>query len=139
LVLGEKLWEGRAKTTSFSVKSVASSGIKSEFTWVADLKGLGKALSVDGYLTFTERVISRPSGAIVGKGQGFFTTKEGEIVTIRGKGQSKTDKGKVKGLGLWSLETGSQRLAWVNSEIILLTHDWHPLGVDFDISIYQWE
>ncbi len=43
MVLGEKLWEGKAKTMIMTIKGINMEGVMYEFTWAADVKGSGKA------------------------------------------------------------------------------------------------
>jgi hypothetical protein len=55
MVLGEKLWEGKGKSVGAGlIKSVGMDGVTSEYSWMAQVKGMGKAKGIDGSIHVTQ-------------------------------------------------------------------------------------
>ncbi len=105
MVIGEKLWEGKAKTMGMAIKGADADGVKLEYTWMAQLKGTGKAKGIDGQALFTGNTIISPTGGGGTTGTGLFTTMTGDMAVIKGTGYGKPEAGKGKGLGIWSFMT----------------------------------
>jgi hypothetical protein len=62
MTIGEKLWEGKAKTMGMALKGANADGVMLEYTWSAQLKGMGKAKGVDGQVMFTGNTVISPTG-----------------------------------------------------------------------------
>ncbi len=63
MAIGEKLWEGKAKTAVTGlIKSVGVEGVKSEYSWTAQVKGVGRAKGVDGNIHVTAMMKMPPKG-----------------------------------------------------------------------------
>jgi hypothetical protein len=139
MVLGEKLWEGKGKTMSTTIKAATAEGVVLEYTWMAQLKGLGKAKGVDANVTFSAVVMMGPSGAGASQGQGLLMTMTGDMAVVKGSGYGKNEAGKSKGVGIWSFMTMSQKLAWMNNVVAIATMEGDPQWMEFDITINEWK
>ena len=95
LVLGEKLWEGKAKSTGAgAIKSVGMEGIVSEYSWEAQVKGLGRAKGLDGSIHVTAMMTAPPKGVSASKDQGIFMTMTGDVGVLKGNDLMKLTAGK---------------------------------------------
>ena len=57
MVLGEKLWEGKGKSAGQGlIESIGMDGIKSVYSWMAEMKGVGKASGFDGNIHVTTKM-----------------------------------------------------------------------------------
>lgn len=139
MVLGEKLWEGKGKTMGMAIKSVDAEGVKIEATWMAQLKGLGKAKGVDGAVTFTGIVMMGPSGAGWSHGQGMFNMMTGDMAVVKGSGYGKVETEKSKSVGIWSFMTMPQKLGWMNNVVAIITQEGDPQWMEFDVTINEWK
>jgi len=139
LVIGEKLWEGKAKTMGMSIKGANADGVMLEYTWMAQLKGMGKAMGVDGQVLFTGNTMISPTGGGTTMGTGMFTTMTGDMAVIKGSGYGKPEMGKGKGLGIWSFMTMSQKLNWMNMTVALTTQEGDAQWSEFDVVVWEWK
>jgi hypothetical protein len=139
MVIGEKLWEGKAKTMGMAIKGANADGVMLEYTWMAQLKGMGKAQGVDGQVIFTGNTIISPTGGGNTMGTGLFTTMTGDMAVIKGSGYGKPEAGKGKGLGIWSFMTMSQKLNWMNMTVTLTTQEGDAQWMEFDVVVWEWK
>ena len=139
MVIGEKLWEGKAKTMGMSIKGANADGVMLEYTWMAQLKGMGKAMGVDGQVLFTGNTMISPTGGGTTMGTGMFTTMTGDMAVIKGSGYGKPEMGKGKGLGIWSFMTMSQKLNWMNMTVALTTQEGDAQWSEFDVVVWEWK
>jgi hypothetical protein len=139
MVIGEKLWEGKAKTMGMAIKGANADGVSLEYTWMADVKGMGKAKGVDGSIIFTGMTLISPTGGGGTKGTGMFTTMTGDMAVIKGSGYGKPEGAKGKGVGIWSFMTMSQKLAWMNMTVAITTQEGDPMWKEFDLVVWEWK
>ena len=139
MVIGEKLWEGKAKTTGMAIKGTNAEGVILEYTWMAQLKGIGKANGVDGQIIFTGNTVISPTGGGTTMGTGLFTTMTGDMAVIKGSGYGKPEMDKGRGLGIWSFMTMSQKLNWMNMTVALTTQEGDAQWMEFDVVVWEWK
>ena len=139
MVLGDKLWEGKGKSTAIAIKALTAEGVSIEATWTAQIKGIGKAKGMDGMITFTGNIMMGPSGAGWSHGQGMLNLITGEMAVVKGSGIGKVETGKSKTVGLWSFMTMSPKLAWMNSVAAVVSMEGDPQWMEFDIVVYEWK
>ena len=139
MVLGQKLFEGKGKSGAGFIKWVGMEGVAQMYTWNAQVKGLGKANGIEGNLTVTAKSMTPPKGVGTAKDQGILNTTAGEMGVIKGYDIMKMAQGKPTSVGLWSFMTMSEKLAWLNDVIALVTFEaLDPMWQEFNISIYEW-
>ncbi len=136
---GEKLWEGNGKTDVMIVKGIIAEGVQVEFTWSGNIKGLGKAQGANGSVVFTGNKIAPFSGYGKGSttGQGLFFTSS-DMVAIKSAGYGNPKWEKNKSVELWSFQTTSKTLSWLNDIIAVVTQEGDPSWKEFKISISEW-
>jgi hypothetical protein len=139
MVIGEKLWEGKAKTMGMSIKGTNAEGVIMEYTWTAQMKGMGKATGVDAQVIFTGTTTISPSGGGATMGTGLLTTMTGGMAVIKGTGYGKPEMGKGKGVGIWSFMTMSPTLAWMNTAVALVTQEGDAQWTEFDCVVWEWK
>jgi hypothetical protein len=139
MAVGEKLWEGKAKAQSTIIKGADSEGVWLLATWMAEMKGMGKAKGVDGTILFTSKVNMGPSGAGISMGQGLLTTMTGDMAVIKGYGYGKPVKDKAKSVGIWTYMTMSPKLAWINDAATLVTLEGDPQWMEFTVTVWEWK
>ena len=137
LVLGEKLWEGKAKTMSMTIKGINAEGVTFEFTWTAQVKGLGKANGTNGSILFTANVTVSPAGTANFTGNGVFNTMTGDMATIKGSGSGKSEGANGKGVSVWSFMTLSEKLSWMNTTLAVVSQEGDPQ--EADLVIWEWK
>ena len=142
MVLGQKLWEGKGKSVGTGlIKSVASEYVVSEYSWMAEMKGMGCAEGLDGNIHVT--AVSKMPFKGVGKAndRGIFTTTNGEMCVLKGYDLLKmTAGGNPSAVGLYIFMTQSEKLAWMNNLIALVTFEAQdPMWMDSTITIYEWK
>ncbi len=137
MVLGEKLWEGKAKTMSMTIKGINADGTMFEFTWAAEVKGSGKAAGLDGNILMTENVVVSPSGIANFVGNGIFNTMTGDTAVIKASGSGTSEGAGGKGLGVWSFMTMSTKLAWLNTKLAVVTQEGDPQVAD--LVVWEWK
>jgi hypothetical protein len=141
LVLGEKLWEGPGKSVGAGlIKSVGMEGITSEYSWTAQVKGMGRAKGIDGNIHVTAIMTSPPKGVAASKDQGIFMTMSGEMSVLKGFDEMKMVTGcNPAAVGLWRFMTTSEKLGWMNDLIALVTFEAQdPMWMESIITIYEW-
>jgi len=140
MAIGEKLWEGKGKSGAGFIKSITMEGVVSVFTLTAQMKGMGKAKGVDCNLNMTGFSKMPPKGMGMSKDQGMLMTMTGDMAVAKGMSLSKMEMGKnPTALGLWSLMTMSDKLAWINNTIFLVTFEAvDPMWSEINIAIWEW-
>ena len=141
MAIGEKLWEGKGKSGAGFIKDVGMQGVTSLYTWTADMKGMGKAMGVDGKLNVTGVSMMPPKGVSWSKSQGMFMTMMGDMAVVKGVDLSSMMMGKnPTSVGLWTFMTMSEKLAWVNTQICLVTFEaMDPMWSELHITIWEWK
>ncbi len=138
MVIGEKLWQGKARTIINIVKNVSMEGATLEYTWEAQLKGTGKAKGFDGTITFTGNTTIDSTGGGGTVGNGMFTTAAGDIATIKGCGYARPEAGRGRSIAIWRFMAISQALSWMNMLIGIMTQDGDSGWQEFDVVIHEW-
>jgi len=141
LALGEKLWEGKGKSVGAGlIKSVGTDGVTSEYSWTAQVKGIGRAEGIDGSINVTAIMTSPPKGVAASKDQGIFMTNGGEMCVLKGSDLMKmTAGGNPTAVGLWSFMTMSEKLGWMNDLVALVTFEaLDPMWMESTITIFEW-
>ena len=142
LVLGEKLWEGKGKSVGTgAIKSVGMDGVISEYSWTAQVKGLGRAEGIDGNIHVTAIMTGPLKGVPESKDQGIFMMMSGEMVLLKGSDLMKMEEGSnPAAVGLWHFMTSSEKLGWMNSLVALVTFEaLDPMWMESTITIYEWK
>jgi len=141
MAIGEKLWEGKGKGGASFIKSIDMEGVTSIYTWTAQMKGMGKAKGVDANLNVTGMSMTPPKGLAWSKDQGMMMTMTGEMGVVKGASLMKMEMGKnPTALGLWSMMTMSEKLAWINNTICLVTFEaMDPMWMDINVAIWEWK
>jgi len=141
MVIGEKLWEGKGKSGASFIKSVGMEGVTSMYTWTAQMKGMGKAMGVDANLNVTGFSMTPPKGLGSSKDQGMLMTMMGDMAVLKGYDLMKMTMGKnPTSVGLWSFMTMSEKLAWLNDTIALVTFEaLDPMWMEISVTIWEWK
>jgi hypothetical protein len=142
MVLGEKLWEGKGKSNGPGfIKDIDMSGVTSMYSWMAQMKGMGKAKGVDGNLNVTAFSMAPPKGVAKSKDQGVFMTMSGDMAVVKGMDLMKMMPGsKPSSVGLWTFMTMSEKLGWLNEVIAVVTFEaLDPMWMEFNIAIWEWK
>ncbi len=142
MVLGEKLWEGKAKTAGQGfIKCVGMEGVTMEYSWSAQMKGMGRAKGADININVTAKSKMPPKGVGKAKDQGMFMTMTGDMGILKGFDLSKMSmSGKPTAVGLMSFMTMSEKLAWMNDLIALVTFEaLDPMWEQSNVTIYEWK
>jgi len=142
MVIGEKLWEGKAKSEGPGfIKSIGADGVTSVYSWSAQVKGMGKAQGIDGNIHVTAKMKSPPKGVPASKDQGIFMTMTGDMGILKGHDLMKMmPGGKPAAVGLWGFTTMSEKLSWMNELIALVTFEaLDPMWEQSNITIYEWK
>lgn len=58
MAIGGKLWEGEAKAMGMTIKGANADAVMMEYTWMAQLKGMGKAkgLGIWSFMTMSPKL-----------------------------------------------------------------------------------
>jgi len=141
MAIGEKLWEGKGKSGASFIKSIDAEGVTQVYTWTAQMKGMGKAKGVDCNLQVTGKSITPPKGVAASKDQGMMMTMMGDMGVIRGMSLMKMTMGKnPTSVGLWTFMTMSEKLAWLNDTIAIVTFEaTDPMWTELNIVIWEWK
>ena len=143
MAIGEKLWEGKGKSGGPGfIKSINADGVTSMYTWSAEMKGMGKAQGVDGSIRVTAKMMSPPKGVTAAKDQGIFMTMTGDMCVLKGFDLMKMmmPGGKPTAVGLWSFMTMSEKLAWLNNVVAVVTFEaLDPMWMESNITIWEWK
>ena len=94
MAIGEKLWEGKAKSGAGFIKEVGMDGVVSIFTFTAKMMGMGKAKGVDCNLNVTGKSMMPPKGIGWSKDQGMLMTMSGDMGIVKGVSMTKMEMGK---------------------------------------------
>ncbi len=142
MVLGEKLWEGKGKSSGPGfIKYVGMDGVTSMYSWSAQTKGMAKAKGADININVTAKGTMPPKGVASEKDQGTFMTMTGDMGVLKGLGLMKmTMGGKPSAVSLWSFMTNSEKLGWMNDLIAIVTLEaLDPMWEQFNITIHEWK
>ncbi len=142
MVVGEKLWEGKGKSEGLGlIKSIGMEGIKSIYSWSAEMKGVGQAKDFDGNIHVTAKMKSPIKGTTAAKDQGIFMMKTGDMCVVKGFDLMKMIMGSnLTAVGLWSFMTISEKLFWLNNTIAIVTFEAQdPMWMESKITIYEWK
>ncbi len=140
MVLGEKLWEGKSAGPGV-VKYVGMEGVVSEYSWSAQLKGMGRAKAIDLNIHTTAIMKNQVKAIPKAKDQGIFMTATGDMGVLKGHDLMKMNPvGNPAAVGLWTFMTKSEKLNWMNDTIALVTFEaLDPMWMDGNITIYEWK
>ena len=139
MAIGEKLWEGKGKSQTTIIKGVESDGVWIMATWMAQLKGMGKAKGMDGQVTFSGKIKMGPNGAGISQGQGILATMTGDMAVVKGYGYGKPVMDKAKSVGIWTFMSMSPKLAWVNDVAAIVTLEGDPQWMEFTVTVWEWK
>ncbi len=142
MVLGEKLWEGNAKSAGPGfIKSIDMEGVTSMYSWLAQLTGMGRAQGTDANVNITGFSMTPPKGVSKAKDQGVFMTTTGDMAALKGFDLMKMTMGtNPSAVGLWSFMTMSEKLSWMNDLIALVVLEAKDLmWNESHITIYEWK
>ena len=142
MVLGQKLWEGKGKSVGAGlIKSVGMEGIVSEYSWMAQVKGMGCAEGLDGNINVTAVSKTPPKGVGKAKDQGIFVMTSGDMCVLKGFDLLKMPTGgNPAAVGLWTFMTQSEKLNWMNDPIALVTFEAQdPTWMESTITVYEWK
>ncbi len=142
MVLGEKIFEGKGKSTGPSyIKSINADGVVSMFAWTAQLKGMGKAKGVEATLNVTAESMTPPKGVAAAKDKAMLFTMAGDMAVAQGMDLMKMVPGaKPSSVGLWTFMTMSEKLSWLNDVIAVVTFEAQdPMWMEFNVAISEWK
>jgi len=142
MVIGEKLWEGKGKSEGPGfIKSISMEGVKSMYSWSAEMKGMGKAKGIDGNIHVTAKMKSPPKGTTAAKDQGIFMMMTGDMCIVKGFDLMKMAMGtNPTAVGLWSFMTMSEKIAWLNNTVAIVTFEAQDsMWMESKITIYEWK
>jgi len=141
MVLGQKLWEGKGKSAGTGlIKSVGMESITSEYSWTAQVKGMGCAEGLDGNINVTAVSITPPKGVGKAKDQGIFMMKTGDMAVLKGFDLMKMGEGMPSAVGLYTFMTMSEKIGWLNDLIALVAFEaLDPMWMEVNITIYEWK
>ena len=140
--IGEKLFEGKGKSSGPGfIKTISMEGVKSMYSWTAQVKGMGRAKGVDGNIHVTAMGTMPPKGVASEEDQGTFMTMNGEMGVLKGFGLMKMATGtKPSAVSLWSFMTMSEKLGWMNNLIAVVNVEALDLmWMEFNITIHEWK
>lgn len=138
MALGEKLFEETAKITSVSVESVHPvEGVKIKVSFMSEIKGVKFP---SGRNMGSGMVRHYPHGIVDGEYHGVATTEAGDQFYwwAHEKGKMGQD-GKAKGLVTVTGYTHAQKIAWLNSTIIVIDYVTDPGAQEFKGTAYEWK
>ena len=142
MVLGQKLWEGKGKSAGAGlIKYVGMEGIVSEYSWMAQVKGMGCAEGLDGNINVTAVSKTPPKGIGKAKDQGIFMMTNGDMCVLKGFDLMKMNVGaNPSAVGLWTFMATSEKLSWMNELIALVNFQaLDPMWMEVNITIYEWK
>jgi hypothetical protein len=138
MVLGQKLWEGKGKSNPGFIKDINMEGITSVYSWIAQMKGVGKAKGVNCNLNVTGTSMTPPKGIGKSKDQGVLMTTTGDMAVVKGMDMMKMGP-KPMAVGLWSFMTMSEKLGWLNETIgVVVFEAVDMMWNEVNVSIYEW-
>ena len=134
--LGEKAWEEKGAAIGASVKSVDANGIAFEYTTATEVKGFGRHASGRNVGTFS--IVQGPV-TNMSRGQGVYTTTDGELLPWHFLGIGKMVGNRSKAAGLAIFSTSSQKYAWVNDNLYFMEIDAAADLSEFSDSGYEFK
>jgi len=133
VMLGELIGEERGKTTGIRVLEAEAAGPKVEVTFRTSGKILGMEMTAMG----SYRSAVQQGGFLYGEGQGFVTTKDGDMATWKGQGAGKMKPGGgVSYRGAVYFQNASGKLARLNGTAAVYEHE---SGANDEVSTKYWE
>lgn len=103
--------ELREKTTTLTVRDFSAAGIRLEQNFQGEVTGRYNAKRSE-----TVSLLIRPEGSFESEAKAIETTSDGEVVLSTAKGSGKLDSyPSVRFSGEGSYQTGSKKLAWLNT------------------------
>ena len=134
-MLAEMLYEETGKATTTRVLSADASGIDVEIT----LQTKGKIMGVEQNSAWTYNSNTGPDGAIRGEGTGFMTTKNGDLIALKGHGNAKgaDPDGSVHFRGVIFFQTTSAEFAHLNGMAGAFEYDVDPAG-NTTTKVWEW-
>jgi len=120
LAIGEKLFEEKVTPRGFTIKSVGSEGVESEYSVTGEITGFGKAEGVKATNMGTMRNLVLPTGITTGTAHGVMTTTDGDSVVWKLCYAGKASGTGGKFTGTVTFMTMSEKLAWLNSTICVM-------------------
>ena len=120
-MLGEILYEEKGTTLGMRVLSSDERGVKVE----VPLQTQGKILGVEETSLWTYSSITRADGSIFGEGQGFMTTKDGDVLNLIGSAAAKGTgaDGSIKYRGALHFQTASKKFSKLNGATGVFEYD----------------
>ena len=137
MVLGEKLWEEKGKMVGMSVKSIGPEGVRTEFSFASEIKGLGRFPNCKNFGTFDN--VMTPAGPASGTGQGICTAENGDTAAWKAYTMGKSEGAKRKGVLIIQFMTTSQKLSWLNSLIVVYDTVTDATTSEFTGTGYEWK
>ncbi len=111
-MLGEIIYEETGKTTGTRVLSVENGATKVEVS--VQTEGKVRGVGYNGLLTYWAE--TRADGSIYGEGIGSMTTKDGDVIPLRGSGAGKAAAdGSVTYRGAVFFHTSAEKYADLNT------------------------
>jgi hypothetical protein len=139
MALGQKIFEEAGKISGFKVIKVHPlEGVTTEVSFTSDVKGIERFPSGKNLASGT--ITRYPHGIIDATWHGCLTTTEhGEQFMWWGHEKSKVlENGKITGLNIVTGFTNSQKLSWMNSQIIVVELDGSVTSEEFTATAYEW-
>jgi hypothetical protein len=69
-----------------------------------------------------------------------FMTMTGDMAVLKGFDLTKDDGQKPTSVGLWKFMTMSEKLAWLNNTITLVTFEaLDPMWTELNVTIWEWK
>ena len=135
-MLGEILYEEKGKTTGVRVLTSEGDDVKVEVS----LQAQGKILGVQETSMWTYWSKTRSDGTIYGEGQGFMTTKDGDVIHLTGSGACRAagSDGSVRYRGAVHFHTASLKLAKLNGTVGVHEYDVDAEGNTVG-KIWEWK
>ncbi len=132
-MLGDLIGEEKGKVTGMRVLESGAAGPKVEVT----IRTAGKLLGIEMANVASYSSAAQPGGSLYGEGQGFITTKDGDMVTWKGQGAGKMKPGGgVSYRGAVYFLNGSGKLARLNGMAVVYEHE---SEANDDVSSKYWE
>jgi hypothetical protein len=135
MVMGEKLYDEKGKTTMTFVDSVDANGITMKQSQSSEITGVGRFPS--GMNMGSGTIWISPSGKAHGQWFGMMMTKDNETIVWKGSGHSKRHNGIVKGIMVLTYMTKSEKYDWMNS--IIVVNDIEGDMMEFKASAFEWK
>jgi len=133
-MLGDILYEERGKTTGVRVLTPEGNDVRVEVS----LQAQGMILGVQETSMWTYWSKTRTDGTIYGEGQGFMTTKDGDVIHLTGSGACKAAgaDGSIRYRGAVYFHTTSARMSKLNGMVGVHEYD---VGAEGNTSAKIWE